>query len=322
MKVAVVGLGVIGRVHARILRERGELFAVCDIDPTRFPEDQDLLCETDYLRLLDGLHPEAVHICTPHYLHASMVIAALERNIHVLCEKPLCISYAEIDAVLAAEKASKATLGVCFQNRYNPANAFVKEYLKDKAVLAGTGSVVWKRTREYYAADAWRGKWATEGGGVLINQAIHTLDLLQWLVGMPRTLTANLSTVALGDVIEVEDTASVFATDGAEFSLFATNASAKDFPVEIRLRTEEEQITILPHEVKVGETVHAFPKDAVIYGKPCYGAGHALLIEDFYRCIREGRHFPIDAEEGAKAVRLVLAAYESRGRSVSVGEQK
>ena len=318
MKIAVVGLGVIGRAHARILRERGELYAVCDVDPARLTAYADLLCETDYLRLMDELHPEAVHICTPHYLHAPMVIAALERNIHVLCEKPLCIHSEEIDEILAAEAASKAMLGVCFQNRYNPANRYVKELLAERTVKAGTASVVWRRSASYYAADAWRGKWATEGGGVLINQAIHTLDLLQWFLGMPEELSATVSNLSHKDSIEVEDTASVFGSGGAEFSLFATTASHADFPVEINLATEEGSIRILPHEVTVDGETRTFPHEAMLYGKPCYGAGHALLIEDFYRCIREGEKFPIGGAEGARAVRLVLAAYRSRGERVEV----
>ena len=102
MRAAVVGLGTIGRVHARILRERGELWAVCDCDPSRLDEFEGFSSTTDYVQLLEDLRPEVVHICTPHYLHAPMVIAALERGIHVLCEKPLCISVEEIEKKVKA----------------------------------------------------------------------------------------------------------------------------------------------------------------------------------------------------------------------------
>lgn len=319
MKVAVIGLGVIGGVHARVLREQGMLYAVCDVNPERLLAYSDLPCEQDYIRLLDRLHPDAVHICTPHYLHAEMVIAALERNIHVLCEKPLCISKTEIDAVLAAEKRSSAMLGVCFQNRYNASNRFVKEYLDSKSDRkVGTAYVTWKRDAAYYASGAWRGAWATEGGGVLINQAIHTLDLMQWMLGMPGQLAASCSTLELSDTIEVEDTASIVASDGAEFTFFATNASDRDFDVQLVFRVGNEVIRLFPYEAWIGETVHRFSKETTIYGKACYGGGHALLIDDFYRCIREGRKFPIDGAEGARVLRLVLAAYESRGMKIRI----
>ena len=100
MRVAVIGLGVIGRVHARILRENGSLSAVCDIDAAKLAEYTDAAHYTDYTRLLDDFHPDAVHICTPHYLHAPMILSALEKNIHVLCEKPMAITSADAKKML------------------------------------------------------------------------------------------------------------------------------------------------------------------------------------------------------------------------------
>ena len=115
--------------------------------------------------LFRSVKPDVVHVCTPHDRHADMIVDALERNINVLCEKPLCIRREDIPRILAAEKRSKAILGVCLQNRYNPANRYVKQFLADKTVLGGVGNVVWHRDAAYYRADAWRGKRATEGGG-------------------------------------------------------------------------------------------------------------------------------------------------------------
>ena len=149
MRAAIVGLGVIGRVHAEVLRAQGEtLCAVCDTDAEKL-KDFSAAKYGDYLRLLDEERPDVVHVCTPHYLHADMVTEALKRNIDVLCEKPLCISEKDIPRILEAEKHSAARLGVCHQNRYNAANAFVKEYLKDKQVRGAYATVVWRRDAAY-----------------------------------------------------------------------------------------------------------------------------------------------------------------------------
>jgi len=319
MRAAIIGLGVIGKVHAKVLREMNALYAVCDVDAEKFVDYPDAKQETDYIRLLDELKPDVVHICTPHYLHADMVIEALKRNINVLCEKPLCIHMEDIDRVLEAEKASRAQLGVCMQNRYNAANLFAKEYLKDKKVLSGVGQVAWNRDAAYYASGEWRGKWATEGGGVLINQALHTLDILEWLVGIPTKLNASISNLSLQNEIEVEDTAVIRAFDGASFTFFATNGNGSSMPVEVVIKTEDTVVRILPDHVVVGNEVTFFKKDERhVYGKSCYGSGHAPLIADFYDCIATGRQFALNGTEASKVVRLILAAYRSNGATVDV----
>ncbi len=319
MKVAVVGYGTIGRLHAAILQSKGALSAVCDVDEAALATAPDVAHYTDYADMLERERPDAVHICTPHYLHAAMVIAALERGIHVLCEKPLCIHEEEIDAILEAERKSTATLGVCMQNRYNGANQYVKEYLKDKKQITGVGQVAWRRTAAYYESAAWRGKWATEGGGVLINQALHTLDLMQWLVGMPDEVIAQTACLTLADTVEVEDTASIVCRGEHAFTFFATTTSAFDFPVSIQLNADGEAVTLLPDKVLVGGECVAFGQNEFSYErKACYGHGHEALIADFYDCIADGRHFAVDGTEGAKVIRLILAAYRSAGKPVRI----
>ena len=142
MKNAIIGLGTIGKVHAKVLglQEKG-ITALCDIDVAAAERVKgeyapDAAVYTDWKQMLDEVQPEVVHICTPHYLHAEMVIEALGRGINVLCEKPLCIRKEDIGRILEAEKNSTAQLGVCQQNRYLETNAFVKDYLSDKTVVA------------------------------------------------------------------------------------------------------------------------------------------------------------------------------------------
>lgn len=319
MKSVIVGLGVIGNVHYNVLKNIGTpAVAVCDCDAEKISGLTDVECYTDYIKMLDSVKPDVVHICTPHYLHEQMIIDALERGVNVLCEKPLCISLDGIERILSAEKNSKAILGVCHQNRYNPENVFLKDYLKDKKVVSGYGTVVWHRDNEYYSKDEWRGKWKTEGGGVLINQALHTFDLMQWLVGFPDTVTASISNLTLKGDIEVEETASVICSGKAGFSFFATNGSSASFPVTVTIKTEDETISVLPGKVITGSKVYEFKENDKVLGKACYGVGHQGLIQDFYDCVKTGRKFAIDGKEASKVIKLILASYESKGEKIDV----
>lgn len=319
MKSAIVGLGVIGNVHQNVLKSIGNpAVAVCDVDGCKLNGFTGVEKYSDYIEMLNGVKPDVVHICTPHYLHEQMIIDALERGVNVLCEKPLCISLDGIERILAAEKKSKAMLGVCHQNRYNLENVFLKDYLKDKKVISGYGTVVWSRSAEYYAKADWRGKWATEGGGVLINQALHTFDLMQWLVGFPKNVTASISNLTLKGDIEVEETATVICSGGAEFSFFATNGSSVSFPVTVTIKTEDQTISVLPGKVIVGDKTYEFKKNDKVLGKACYGVGHEGLIKDFYDCVKTGRKFAIDGAEASKVIKLILAAYKSGGEKISV----
>ena len=161
MKTAIIGYGVIGKVHAKVIPSYAELVAICDIDEAKLETAPDVAHYTDWKKMLDEVKPEAVHICTPHYLHAEMVIEALGRGINVLCEKPLCIHEGDIGRILEAAKNSTAQLCVCQQNRYNAVNTAVKKYIEGKKVEVGVGQVTWIRDAAYYNSGEWRGKWAT-----------------------------------------------------------------------------------------------------------------------------------------------------------------
>lgn len=320
MKIALVGAGVIARVHMRALRSLGLLpVAVCDVDEgkarTFLAEfSVELPVYTDYETMLRELAPDAVHICTPHHCHADMIVSALSRDIHVLSEKPLCIKKEDIGRILAAEAASRATLGVCHQNRYNPSTLFFKNYISDKKVQAAHGSVAWHRSATYYASGAWRGKWETEGGGVMINQALHTLDLCQWLFGYPEAVTATVATLSLRDVIEVEDTAAATFSGPVPFTFFATNTTGKSLPISITARTQDEEILLLPHSVTVNGKTVFHEDEAAVSGKACYGMSHTTLFADFYEALKMGRPFAINGLEASRVIELILAMYESHAQ--------
>ncbi len=315
-KCAVVGYGNMGKGHAKILDNLSQLSAICEIDKTKeIPyavpryESFDQMLEKESL--------DAVHICTPHYLHAEMIIKALSKNINVFCEKPLCIRREDIDRILEAERGSKGYLGVCFQNRTNASTAAMREWLRGKKLYRAEGAVRWHRDEAYYASGAWRGKWATEGGGVLINQSIHTFDLMLTLCGYPREICAELKNVA-HPYIEVEDTVTINCRGDIPETFFATTAAEKDEPVVVRAITDKGSAEIRGNDFYADGVKAELPAPGEWLGKPCYGSGHSPLIPEFYECIKTGTPFPIDGESAAKTMRAVLAAYESGGEWIKL----
>lgn len=327
-RVALVGCGVISKNHIHaILGAKQCVIALCDVIPERAKQVaettglSDVAVFTDYEEMLDTARPDVVHICTPHHLHAPMTVAALNRGIHVLCEKPLAISEEQLRQILEAEKNSSAVLGVCHQNRYEPNMQKLKETVKETP-LGGYANVVWKRDAAYYRSGAWRGTLAHEGGGVLINQALHTLDLMQWIFGMPMAVTAHLANDFHQKEIEVEDTAvcTFEGENGLRWQFFATTAGTADFPIQISVRLSSgELVEVQPHQFTVDHAVLSGGDDDG-EGKWVWGTGHNALIADFYDCIRSDRPFRLDGEEGAKVVRLILAAYRSAGNRVPITE--
>lgn len=319
MKSAIIGLGVIGKVHFDVLKsQNADIVALCDIDESALEKYDGVNKYTDYKKMLDCEHIDVVHICTPHYLHAEMAIYALGKNVNVLCEKPLCIKVEDVDRIIDAESKSKAMLGVCLQNRYNKSSQYVKHLLDGKKVDFAFGNVSWHRDRAYYESGDWRGKWATEGGGVMINQAIHTLDLMQWICGAPRSVCANTYNYSLKDVIEVEDTAIALFKGDTDFEFFATNTAKSDLPIEIRFMSGGDIITLYPDEVLVNGEVADIDKGMNWYGKISYGNGHQKLIRHFYDCVERGEKFWIDAKEASACVKQVLASYQSHGKEIEI----
>lgn len=328
-RVALVGCGVISGKHLEAILAAGQkIVALCDPEPEKANKRAlshgltGVPVFTDYEKMLDEVHPDIVHICTPHDLHAPMTITALDRGIHVLCEKPLAISEEQLQAILAAERKSSALLGVCHQNRYEPNMRKLKEMSETDCPVAGYANVVWKRDAAYYASAAWRGTKAHEGGGVLINQAIHTMDIMQWVFGMPEAVTARVSNDFHQGEIEVEDTAicTFEGKNGILWQFFATTAGSDDFPVQLNLslasgklvEAQNHQFTV-DHRVLSGE-------DDTGSGKWVWGNGHKALIADFYQHVRENRPFWLNGAEGAKVIRMILAAYRSNGARVRIEE--
>lgn len=328
-RTAVVGCGAIAPNHLYALADDPRVKTVALVDPIveraeamRQKYAKDARIYTDYTEMLDKERPDVVHICTPHHLHASMAIAALERDIHVYLEKPMCRTREEIPLLLAAAEKSRARITVSFQNRFNPSTlAAMKIAEEDGGVLRGYGSVFWDRGDAYYTESGWRGRYATEGGGVLINQAIHTLDLLCLFLGKPISVTATTANHHLKGVIEVEDSAEgkILFEGGKNASFYATTAYGGGCETTIFLETAHHKLEIRsPYLFSDREKVdipHTLPFPV---GKECYGAGHKTMIEAFYTALAEGKDTPVPPSEAQYALRILLAAYASQDEETPI----
>ncbi|HEY5561686.1 MAG TPA: Gfo/Idh/MocA family oxidoreductase [Clostridiaceae bacterium] len=321
---AIIGCGSISSLHidAIVKSEKTNLYAVCDVDGDKALEVAGKYgCKSflDYKEMLKDENIDVVHICTPHYLHAPMAIEAMKAGKHVLTEKPMAIATLDAEEMIKVSQSTGKQLGVCFQNRFNTTSQKIKEILdsgKVGKILGGMAFVTWHRDESYYNSGAWRGTWNQEGGGVLINQAIHTLDLLQWFMGDVSKIKATVDTRMLKDVIEVEDTAeaTIIFRSGANALFYATNCYCIDAPVRIELVCEKAKIRLeedLTIKYDNGEIEYFTDADKATGEKAYWGCGHKVLINDFYNKLLDGKDFDIDGKQGIKVVKLFNAIYKS-----------
>jgi len=195
VKLGIIGLGNMGAHHAKQVLagkvKHCKLTAVCDGDKTRLNDFDDSIVKfTDAKELIASGKTDAVIIATPHYSHTTIGIAALKQGLHVLVEKPISVHKADCEYLIAAHKSKKQVFAAMFNQRTDPHYKKIKELI-DTGKLGNLTRInwivtTWFRTEKYYTLGGWRATWAGEGGGVLLNQCPHQLDLLQWLCGMPN----------------------------------------------------------------------------------------------------------------------------------------
>ncbi len=293
----MIGRGDVSVVHLAAIEKLGaSLVAVVD-------------SKIDHRVMLDELRPDIVHICTPHDRHVPIAIDALERGSHVLLEKPVAHTIEEAERLVAAAKDfPDLQVGVCLQNRYNTSSKIVKSRA---AARGGSATVIWHRPAAYYEAKPWRGQRLRSGGGVLINQAIHTIDLMQWFLGD----VADVSGHIMGyPGLDVEGTANLMLdhAGGARSVIFATVANVVDSPVTIEIVTDDAtfsirgDLTISYADGRTEVIAEPLPESG---GRAYWGASHELLIADFYRAISHGEPFWITPSEALKSQYVIDELY-------------
>ncbi|MCA0293795.1 MAG: Gfo/Idh/MocA family oxidoreductase [Actinobacteria bacterium] len=325
-RAAVVGLGDISALHLDAITANPsiELVAVCDVDAERCRTAAERLGVpgfADHRALLASVRVDVVHVTTPHHQHVPVALDALEAGVAVLTEKPVGHTVASAEELRARAAASAVKVGVVFQNRYNPTSVALRRALDDGLigpVQGARAAVWWSRTAAYYAAAPWRGRWAEGGGGVLINQAIHTLDLLLWLLGEPVWSSGSAATLALAASVEVEDTATIVLehAGGVRSTFFATNTHHRNDDVELEIVGARGVLRLAGGEARLrtasGETVLA--SDTQAGGQRSYwGRGHALLIDDFHARLADPEPFWIGLDAGLAPLRVLREVYRRSG---------
>lgn len=331
LKVGIIGCGNIFPMHAASVqkREDAELVAVCDNKVERAEEKAkqlDVSAYYDYEEMFEAEDLDVVHVCLPHHLHAPATHAATKRGIHVMTEKPMAITYEDAKEMLEGARKNNVLLGVIFQNRYNPGSQLIKEMLlngKLGAIKSGKCSVTWDRSDAYYQNSDWKGTWDKEGGGVIIDQAIHTLDLMRWFADSDlKYIDASISNRA-HEQIEVEDAAEgvIAYQSGAVTAFHTINYYTYDAPVEIELHCEKGIAKMVADRATVNLTdgrsfvadnspLETFTYDSGVKGY--WGVSHVKQINNFYDVLAgKDSALYIPPEEALKTQEMVNGIYQS-----------
>lgn len=333
LRVGVVGCGNIAKAHAAAYASlpEADFVACCDANEERARA----LAVThgvpavyaDAREMLQSGRIDAVSVCTPHPAHLEVVLAAAEAGVHVLVEKPIATNLADADAMVEAAARAGITFGGVFQRRFWPAARRLRRAVDDgklgRLTLAEC-QVRIARTREYFARDAWRGTWATEGGGALMNQAIHAIDLMQWYMGPVAEIFGRYATLRHGDYIDVEDTvvATVVFANGALGLIEAATTVDPELGFRVAVHGDSGAMASVWEQPEGVEgindlwTVAGEEERVDVFApgresRPGFPEFHRLQIEEFARAVLAGRQPAVTGEEARKSLEMILAIYQS-----------
>ena len=347
IRVAIVGCGIVAPAHAESYKrlEGVELACACDLDASRakaFAEKFGFSSHcTDVNQVFADASIDAVSLCTGHATHAALAVSALEHGKHLLCEKPLCSNREGMDRMVAAhERFPNLAFGGVFQHRFDSSIRYVKKLMDEGSfgtVLACGAHIRCRRGPEYYRGSDWRGTWAGEGGSVTINQAIHSIDSLVWIMGGVQAVCGAFANHQLAGVIETEDTAvaALRFGCGALGTIESTSSSnivwentlffhGTEGALEMREGHGIKVSFLTPEKtaaVKAGLAESHDPQ-LINAGKRYYGKSHPAQIADFIAAIREGRQPLVSPVSARHTVDVVLAIYQSQreGRWIDVSK--
>ncbi|HEY0812909.1 MAG TPA: Gfo/Idh/MocA family oxidoreductase [Pseudonocardia sp.] len=337
LRFAVVGAGVIGKVHAKALSELpelAELVTVVDVDAARaaaLADQYGVAAATDLDAVLQREDVDAVCVCTPSGLHADGAVAALEAGKHVVVEKPLDVSLAAADRVIDAEKRSGKTVAVISQHRFDKSTEKLLKAVRDGhlgTITSAIASHAWWRGQSYYDSGDWRGTWALDGGGAVMNQTVHTINLLVTAVGTPVEVFAYTACLA-HERIEVEDTAVAVVkfASGALGIIHGTTAAYPGLDASLRVLGSKGSAVISDDElVFFHENTDAAPEierseamgvnqvtddDKLEPEDLALGRAHRRQLADFVEAVTQGRPPRVGTADARRSLAVILAMYES-----------
>lgn len=327
-RVGIIGAGVIGTVHARLiaaLPDEATLAAVIDLDGEKanaLAQQYGAAAYTDLAEALADPGVEAYSICVPSGLHPEIAVQVINAGRSVLIEKPLAITLDGADQVAQAAEAAGVTVGVVSQRRFQPAARFIRMAIDDGRLGNLTSAIVesplW-RSQDYYESGDWRGTMALDGGGALMNQGIHALDLMIWLMGRPVLVSAHSGCVAHTN-IEVEDVvgATITFESGAIGTFLATTAANPGLP--IRLAFTGDRGVVVMDDDKITRFTSTVSEQNPELVEGSVDAAHRDQYADFLKAIDDHRDPFVTVADGRLSLQVVLAIYESArtGRPVEL----
>lgn len=339
LKTAVIGCGRISPLHLvsiKMLKE-AELIAVCDIKEDRaLSTALQYNCKhyLDYKDMLLKERPDVVHICTPHYLHHEMAVFAAKLGIHVITEKPMAIKYEDAVDMVNCCKENNVSLSIMFQNRFNKAVRFIRNEITKGFLgkpLAARVIVTWSRSDDYYGKSDWKGTWEKEGGGVVIDQAIHSLDLVRYITDKkPLSVQANIFN-RKHKKFDIEDISEgiVEFEDNFTLSFYTMNYFTCDLPIDITIHCEKGIAKIIGDEGVIDyidgrkTSILLQEEDKIDYGgnvKKYWGYCHYTEIESIYQSLQKNNSndpkkfddlVEASGEDGLITQQIINAIYES-----------
>ncbi len=336
VRFGVVGIGNMGSVHAKFLFEgaikNAKLTALCDLEEKKLKWAKSVFGDDvkyfdNYTEMLQSGVIDAVMIAVPHYDHPAFTIEAFKNNIHVVCEKPAGVYTKAVREMNEAAQKSASVFSLMYNQRTNPAYNVTKRLIEDGKIGEAKRLVWiitdWYRTQGYYDSGSWRATWRGEGGGVLINQCPHNLDLWQWLFGKPNKISATCS-VGKYHNIEVEDDVTIFAKyeNGATATFITTTG---DSPGTNRLEITGDKGKIVVEggivkywELTVPERIYCFNETEYEMGTRYHEIvpeptknGHNIILQNFTNAILKGEKLIAPGIEGIHGLEISNAAYLS-----------
>ncbi len=324
-RVGIIGCGRISVVYRQAFKDVSDLIQVCFAVDKDISRAKAFAAEFEGCRASDRLEdmlqekPDVIHVCTPHFLHKSHVIASLKAGCHVLTEKPIALSLEDAQEMIDTAKKCNRQLGVIFQNRYIEGVQEAKHLIESGAlgkICGAWSSLNWHRPPSYYECD-WKGSWEKEGGGVVIDQAIHSIDLVRYLMGCEaKSVQGHIARRILTN-IEVEDEADaafVFENN-AVYAFSANNYYVKNSPIRIEISGEKGRCLLTETEMEIeleGQAPYrVMPKAINNGGESYWGAYHSVQIRDFYERLSLGEKVSVEPEDAAKTLEMVLGLYTS-----------
>ena len=327
LKIGVIGCGRISVMHFESAKalDSATLVACCDVKKDRADiaaKKYNIKAYYSYQEMIDCENLDAVHICLPHYLHCKAACYAFSKGVNVITEKPMDIDLESAEKAVQMAKEKGVLFGVISQCRYNNSAKLVKSAVESGRlgkIISARSVLTWTRPDTYYSESDWKGTWEFEGGGVVIDQAIHSIDLVNWIVDS-KVNSISCSMANRGHkIVKVEDTAEGLITyeNGVRYGFYCMNNYGCDEPIEIKLFCENGKVTfnyddayIVYNDGKV-EEAHQ-DENTINYqgGKDYWGFQHIRQINQFYNSILGKESLDISGEEALKTHRLIMDIYK------------